>query len=232
MSEARIAAGLEEGADGAFLAHALTLPGCAAFGPTAEAAVGGLEGEVVEWLRFLAFIREPVPPPEQELELAVDEWLRTDARIAEGETTACFAHDVRPLGTEEIDAGLRRLGELRGLVVARVRRLSEAEVDRPRAAGWTVRQALEELARAGWWTLTRLGASPLGEAPARTLGRLDTALALVVQQFAHMPPEQRGTLLELEGEEWTPRKVLRRLLLLEWSMGRVIAHALEEGAEG
>ena len=33
-------------------------------------------------------------------------------------------------------------------------------------------------------------------------------------------------LLEIEGEEWTPRKVLRRLLWTEWSMGRVVAHAL------
>ena len=224
----RIAVGVEEGADGAFLAHALTLPGCVAGGATAEAAVGALEGMVMEWLRFLAFAREPVPPPEAELELAVDEWLRTDARVGEGESTACFAHDVRPLTAEEIDTALRRLGELRGLLLARVKRLPDPEADRPRSGGWTVRRALEELARAEWWTLTRLGASPMGEAPARTLGRLDTAMALVVQHFAHMPAERRGTLLEIDGEEWTPRKVLRRILWAEWSIGRWVAGALEE----
>ncbi|MDP9348702.1 MAG: hypothetical protein M3P24_06125, partial [Gemmatimonadota bacterium] len=149
-------------------------------------------------------------------------------RVAEGESTACFAHDVRPLTDAEIDAALRRLGELRGLLLARVKRLPDAEADRPRSGGWTVRQALEELARAEWWTLTRLGASPMGEAPARTLGRLDTAMALVVQHFAHMPAERRGTLLEIEGEEWTPRKVLRRILWAEWSIGRWVARALEE----
>jgi predicted RNase H-like HicB family nuclease len=226
--DSRISVGVEEGADGAFLAHALSIPGCVAGGPTPEAAAGALEGVVMEWLRFLAFLREPVPPPEAELELAVDEWLRTDARVAGGESTACFAHDVRPLAEEEIKAGLRSLGELRSLLLARVKRLPEEEADRPRSGGWTVRQALEELARAEWWTLTRLGASPLGAAPARTLGRLDTALALVVQHFAHLPPERRGSLLEIEGEEWTPRKVLRHLLWTEWSIGRWVAQSLEE----
>lgn len=228
LDDGRISVGIEEGADGAFLAHALDLPGCAAPGATPERAVAALEEAVAEWLGFLAFSGEPVPPSDRELELAVDEWLRTGAAVAAGESTACFAHDLRPLGEEEIGSGLRRLAELRGLLLSRVRRLPEEEVDRPRAGGWTVRRTLEELARAGWWTLSRLGASPLAEPPERTLGRLDTELALVQQHFAHLPPERRGTLLEIEGEEWTPRKVLRRLLWLEWALGRVVAHALSQ----
>lgn len=228
--EPRIVVGLEEGADGALRAHALSLPGCAAAGATPQAAVGALEEAVAEWLGLLAAAGEPVPPPEQELELSVDEWLRTDAAVARGESTACFAHDLRPLTAAEIDRELRWLGELRGLLLAHVRRMPESEVDRPLVGEWSLRRALEELARAQWWTLTRLGASPLGEAPARTLGRLDTALALVQQHFTHLPPERWGTRLEIEGEEWTPRKVLRRLLWTEWSLGRVIVGALSEGA--
>lgn len=229
--EARIPVGLEEGADGAFLAYAFSLPGCAAPGASPQAAVAALEREVVEWLRFLASVGDPVPPADRELELAVDEWIRTDARVAGGESTACFADDVRALTEAEVDRGLRWLGELRGALLRRVRGVPQDEVDRPLPAGWTLRQALEELARAEWWLLSRLGASPMAEPPDRTLGRLDTALALVVQHFAHMPPERRGGLLEIEGEEWTPRKVLRRLLWTEWSMGRVIAHALSLPAE-
>ncbi|HEV2148644.1 MAG TPA: hypothetical protein VGR37_14665 [Longimicrobiaceae bacterium] len=224
----RITVGLEEGADGAFLAHALTLPGCAAFGPTAEAAAWALQGEVLEWLRFLAAAGEPVPPPEAELELAVDEWLRTGARAGAGESTACFEHDLRPLEDADIDRELRRLGDLRAALLARVRRLPADQADRPLPGGGTMRRALEELARAQWWTLTRLGASPLGEPPDRTLGRLDGAMALTVDHFSHLPPERRGLLLEIEGEEWTPRKVLRRMLWTEWSLGRVVAHALSD----
>lgn len=225
----RIAAGLEEGADGAFLAHALTVPGCAAPGATPEAAAAALEGEVLEWLGFLASAGEPVPPDDAELELAVDEWLRTDARVAAGETSVCFAHDLRAVEDEDIDRGLRRLGDLRAALLARVRRLPADQAERPLPGGGTVRGALEELARAQWWTLSRLGASPLGELPDKTLGRLDTAMALTVDHFAHLPEERRGLLLEIDGEEWTPRKVLRRLLWTEWSLGRVVALALAEG---
>ncbi|HEX2094747.1 MAG TPA: hypothetical protein VHG28_20250, partial [Longimicrobiaceae bacterium] len=209
----------------------LTLPGCAAGGATAEAAVWALEGEVVEWLGFLAGVGEPVPPPDGEVEIAVDEWLRTGARVGAGESTACFGHDLPPLENAEINRGLRCLGELRSVFLRRVRRIPEAEAARPLPGGGTIRGTLEELARAQWWLLSRLGASPLAEPPDRTLGRLDTALALVVQHFAHMPPERRGVLLEIEGEEWTPRKVLRRLLWTEWSLGRVVLHALSEPSE-
>ncbi|HET6228642.1 MAG TPA: type II toxin-antitoxin system HicB family antitoxin [Longimicrobiaceae bacterium] len=229
MAEARtrFSVGLEQGPDGAMLAHGLDLPGCAAFGDTAEDAVAAFEHTLHEWLRFLASAGEPVPGAGAELEIAVDEWISTDADVAGGETTACFAADLAALSAEEIDRGLRLLGDLRGRVLARVRRQPAAILDAESEGGWTARGILEELARAGWWTLSRLGASPMAEVPESTLGRLDTSLALAVQVFTAMPPEMRGNRLELEGEEWTPRKVMRRLLWLEWTLGRAAASALE-----
>jgi hypothetical protein len=175
-----------------------------------------------------------VPPPGAELELAVDEWIETEAKVGEGESTALFAADVAALSDEEIARGMQLLGDLRGSLLAAVRaiprRETEAALDMPAEGGWTVRQVLEELARAQWWTLSRLGASPMAETPDSTLGRLDTAMALVVQHLGHLEFDRRGTRLELDGEEWTPRKVLRRLLWLEWTLGRSAARAL--GAAG
>lgn len=217
-------AGLEEGADGAFRAHALTLPGCTAEGATRAEALQRFGRELARWLELLAEAGEPVPPRDEELELAVDEWVRTDARVADGESSACFEADLRPLQPAETAAALRVLGELRGRTLARVRPLAEAEADRVRAGGWSVRRTLDELARAQWWTLSRLGATPMAEVPERTLARLDTAYALVLQHFTPQPPDVPP--LELDGETWTPRKVLRRLLWLEDAMGRVIAGML------
>ncbi len=226
----RFAVGLEEGPDGAVMAHALTLPGCAAAGADAPAALAAFERALSEWLRLLAFFREPVPADDAELEIAVDEWLATHAHVSAGETTACFAADLAAVSEAEVDVALRRLGELRALLLTRVRPLREEGLDGPSAGGWTLRRVLEELARAQWLTLSGLGSTPMGEAPAdRTLARLDTALAMVVQRFAHLPPEARGARLEIDGEEWTPRKVLRRLLWIEWTMGRT-AVAMLEGA--
>lgn len=222
--------GLEQGPSGATLAHALNLPGCVAFGASPERATEAFPAVLSAWLAFLGEIGEPVPPRDAELEIAVDEWIATDAEVREGASTVCFAADLPPLSDREIERGLHRLGEVRGLLLRSVRRLSPEEVDRPRGP-WTVRQALEELAHAQWWTLSRLGASPLAAPPDRTLGRLDTALALVVQHFGHLSLEARGVQLEIDGEEWTPRKVLRRLLWLEWSLGRAIREVLSRTTE-
>ena len=222
----RISIGLEEGPSGAFLVHSLTPPGCVAGGASREAALSAFEEELGPWLDDLAALGEALPPPEEELQVTVDEWVRTDSEVAAGESTACFDADRVPLAPAEIEAGLHRLGDLRGLLLQRVRRLPDAELDREFSGGWTVRRALEELARAQWWTLSRLGASPLAEVPGRTLARLDTSMALVVQQFTTLVPRAPGRELEMDGELWTPRKVLRRLLWLEWTLGRVARAAL------
>lgn len=212
--------GLEQGADGATLAHSLSVPGCVAPGTDPDSALEAFANELAEWLHFLGAQGERIPEPGSELEITVDEWIATDAEVADSGGTVCFEADRAPLSEAEIAAGLRRLGDLRGRLLRALRQLPEAELDRERAGGWTVRRVVEELARAQWWTLSRLGASPLAEVPPRTLGRLDTAMALVVQQFTELPPEARGAEVELDGEIWTPRRVLRRLLWLEWTLGR------------
>jgi hypothetical protein len=230
---ARASVGLEQGADGHFHAHSLGLAAPANWGRTPAEAIGLFQRDYLRWLAFLAARGHPVPAEGEEIEVAVDEWIETDARVERGETHALFAADLAALTPAEAAHGLRLLGDLRGRILSPLRALSRREADaaleRPAEGGWTVRQVLEELARAQWQLLSRLGATPLGESPDATLARLDTAMALVVQQLGELPPERRGTRLELEGEEWTPRKVLRRLLWLEWSLGGVAARALSPG---
>jgi predicted RNase H-like HicB family nuclease len=218
--------GLEQGPGRASRAHALDLLGCAAEGDTPEAALEAFSGVLTEWLTLLHAVGEPVPPPDTELEIAVDEWIETDADIAAGQSDVCFEADLRRLTDTEIGNGLRRLGDLRGQLLRRVRAVPDAELDRPVPRGWTARQVLDELARAQWWTLSRLGSSPLAQVPPRVLGRLDTAMALVMTRFTTLTPEERGRVLDLDGETWTPRKVLRRLLWLEWLLGRTARQAI------
>lgn len=222
----RIRVGLEEGEDGAVMAHALNLPGCAAVGGSPEAAVAAFERALADWFRFLAALGDPVPPRDAEIEVAVDEWLATDARVAAGETHALFAEDLEPLARDEAERGVRRVGDLRARLLARVRRRPEALLDAETPGGMTARRVLEELARAQWWTLSRLGATPMAEVPEKTLARLDTAMALVADRLTALPDDARAHRLELDGEEWTPRKVLRRLLWLEWTLGGAALTAL------
>lgn len=224
--------GLEQGPNGSAhtRVHALDLLGCTAEGTSPEAALAAFGEELAAWLGRMQAAGEPVPPPDAELEIAVDEWVRTDADVAAGQSDVCFDADLQPLDAPQLAAVLRRLGDLRGRLLRRVRRLPDPELERD-AGGYTVRQALDELARAQWWLLTRLGASPLAEVPDRPLARLDTAMALVVDRFTTLPAEPWTTPLDIDGERWTPRKVLRRLLWLERSLGRAVEDALAAGTE-
>jgi predicted RNase H-like HicB family nuclease len=217
---------LEEGPDGATLVHSLSVPGCVAGGATQEEALAAFPGVLAAWLRTLESTGERVPPRDAELEITVDEWVTTEADVAAGESRACFEWDLQPATPGDIARDLRRLGDLRGLLLREIRRRPDAELDHGFGGEWTARRAIEELARAQWWTLSRLGASPLAELPDHTVGRLDTAMALIISVFSEMEPEARARVLDLEGETWTARKVLRRLLWLEWTLGRVARAAL------
>lgn len=224
----RFPVGLEEGADGSAHVHAFTVPGCVGSGATKEAALESFGRVLSSWLVFLAREGEPAPDPDRELEIAVEEWISTAADVAGGESDVFFEADRMPLGEDELLRGVRLIGTLRARLLSLIRRAKNEELERRGPPDWNARLILDELARAQWWTLTRLGASPLAEVPPSVVARLDTAMALLVQTLAHLPEERRGGVMEIDGEEWSPRKVLRRLLWLEWSLGGAALHALSE----
>ncbi|HUE95669.1 MAG TPA: hypothetical protein VMN39_03370 [Longimicrobiaceae bacterium] len=221
--------GLEEGEDGAVRAHALSLLGCEEIGADPEKALDLFSAALQRRLRDLRRLGRAVPGPEEELRITVDEWVRSDARVAAGQSVACFDRDRQPLLDAERLAGVQLLGDLRGRLLPHIRRAPNAELEAIGSPEANVRVILDELAQAHWWTLTRLGASPLAEIPDRVVARLDTSMALVVQHMTHPRPEMRHRVVVIDGEEWTPRKVLRRLLWLEWSLGGAALHYLLRG---
>jgi predicted RNase H-like HicB family nuclease len=224
----RFPVGLEEGPSGATLVHSFSLPGCVAGGRDTDEALDAFTNALASWLAFLATCGEPVPSRDVELEVIVEEWVATDARIRHGETNACFECDRQALAEAEASAGVRVLGALRGRLIPRIRRMRDEDLEAFGFPGFTARQILDELARAQWFTLTRLGASPLAAVPEPVVARLDTAMALVVQHLLNLPADARDRAVVMEGEEWTPRKVLRRLLWLEWELGGAVLDALGE----
>jgi predicted RNase H-like HicB family nuclease len=222
-----LSVGIEEGEDGAALVHSLGFPGCVAFGPSPQAALDAYIEELGEWLSFRESLGLAVPDRDLELEIAVDEWVSSAAAVGRGESDACFVSDLRPLEDREINEGLHLLGDLRGRLLRQLKKLPRGSIEAD-TGEMSLRRILDELARAQWWTLTRLGASPLAEVPEAPLGRLDTAMALVVQQFTGYAREGRERVVELDGEVWTPRKVLRRLLWLEWWLGKAARAVLPD----
>lgn len=225
----RIPVGLEEGPSGFTHVHSLTIPGCSATGSDTEDALRAFERVLPEWLDLLASLGEPIPAPSEEIEITVDEWIATEAAVSAGESDVLFRADLAPLTDADIRGGLALLGELRGRLLSRIRRASNQDLARGTGDGPDARAVLDELARAQWWVLTRLGASPLALVPERVVARLDTAMALIVERLTNLPADARDRAIELEGETWTPRKVLRRLLWIEWSLGGAAIRAIESG---
>jgi hypothetical protein len=119
---------------------------------------------------------------------------------------------------------------MRAALLPHIRRAKDEDLARIPAGDTDVRMILDELARAQWWLLTRLGASPLGLIPERVVARLDTAMALVVDRLAQLPMDARDRVIEFDGEVWSPRKVLRRLVLLEATLGDLAIRAMERHA--
>jgi predicted RNase H-like HicB family nuclease len=224
--DSRILVGLEQGPGGECHAHCLNLPGCVSSGESTEAALDGLAPALNAWLAFLSRHGEPVPGADLDLELVVEEWISTDAAVGAGESNVCFEADRVPLSDGEIQRGLSILGSVRGRLLPFIRRARNEDLEAFGSGAWNVRLVLDELARAQWWTLTRLGASPLAEVPERVVARLDTSMALAVQQLTAPPDTARTGPTVLDDEEWTPRKVLRRLLWLEWTLGGAALHTL------
>jgi predicted RNase H-like HicB family nuclease len=221
----RFTVGLEESAGRAVYAHGLNLPGCIGVGATSDEALEAFERDLNDWLAFLEAHGMAVPPRGEELDIVVEEWIEEEGDV-EG-SRACFEADRVPLGPGEVARALDTLGALRGRLLPRIRRARDADLEGHRTAGFTAREVLEELARAQWWTLTRLGASPLAAVPDRVVARLDTAMALVVDRFSTLDADRSGMSIVLDGEEWTPRKVLRSILWLEWSLGGAALRTLD-----
>lgn len=221
-----ISVGLEQGTDNQIRAHSLELLGLEVIGPDAEVAAARLVETIQAALPVMAELKLVVPPAEAELKIEVDEWIQTVSEVGKGQTTACFQRDLTRLEDRELFRALDLLGALRGRILDRVRRLKNEALDAVPAGDTTLRHLLDELAAAQWWTLSRLGASSLAEVPDQVVGRLDTSMALIVQRLTELPDDARDSLVELEGEEWTPRKVVRRLLWLEWTYGNAALHSL------
>lgn len=221
----RFPVALEEGTDGVIV-HGLGVPGSITVGATVDDALEHYPAELSAWLNHLGSTGEPVPPPEAELEIRVEEWVSTRAAVLKGESVAWFDWDLEPLPDAEMARGLQRLGSLRGRLLNAAREAGRQAFDAAGPAGTVI----DELARAQWLALRGLGSSPLGEVPDRPLGRLDTAMALVVSRFTGLPRDRRGMQVNLDGEIWTPRKVLRTLLRLEWELGRTAIRLLKAGA--
>jgi hypothetical protein len=216
----RISVGLELNMEGRALAWALDFPGCFAYGKEGPEAVIALAKSLVayeDWVtrrgghNWVDLGDFDIRLVETWTVYSINQQYELDE---EGYTVnSWFRHDWKPLSPVEVERGLSLLDWTRQDLLRASEGLSAEHLDRERAGErWNIRGVLKHVANAEWWYLDRLG---LANGPHESLPVGETErLRFVRQRLKEVLPDLVGKeqVLGKDGEFWSPRKLLRRVL--------------------
>jgi predicted RNase H-like HicB family nuclease/uncharacterized damage-inducible protein DinB len=179
------------------VAHVPALPGASARGKTVEEAKENIRVAVEEYLSLLRDVGEPVPKASEEVRLEFEEV-----------NTTTFLTDYDAIHPNEMETLFRWMAVSRQELMDLVKNLPEDafqwkhDDDAP-----TIRDILCHMAEADLWYTDRLKQWP--EAP---LFRLAATRGVALERLRALTDKERARVTIHEGEEWTPRKVVRRML--------------------
>jgi hypothetical protein len=216
-------AGVENNKEGRSMAWALEHPGCFAYGVNADGALLNLETALSRYAGWILHhdTRTWLCFSDSEIEIVVNgSWdvyyINDDldkATEADGYSVeSFFPYDWKPLTTPEIKRALSMLSWSRDDLLNPVLRLSQEKRDAEYPGErWSINGILGHIGGAEWWYLDRLGlAFPREQMPEDPQARLEK----VHDYFSTTLPKLDGVkqVVGVEGEFWSPRKVLRRAL--------------------
>lgn len=201
------------------IAWALEHPGCYAYGPDSDQALDNLLPAIHEYIRWID-AHEPAWFEALESELIVEETfhdydINADLEIVEkGEYTVepFFQHDWKPITGQELENAIKLLAWSRSDLMDLLQPLTPAHWSfQPEGERWDVAGIIKHIGGAEWWYLDRLGlAFPRPEVPAEPLPRLAKIRQLLLEVLPNLVDVRQVT--GVDGELWSPRKVLRRAL--------------------
>src|SRR5215216_27477 len=214
--------GIENNNDDRSIAWALEHPGCFAYGKDSEEAQRNFLQAAHEYAAWIA--RHDESWLDDEIDVIVEEtfdayFIRpTFERGERGEDTymveSFFLYDWKPLKPHEVERALRLLAWSRADLLSLVEDLSSEKLaEMYPNERWAINGILKHIGGAEWWYQERIGYPfPNNEAdvPSDPFERLQ----VVRDHFNSLLPKLDGVnkVVGLEGEIWSPRKVLRRAL--------------------
>ena len=214
--------GIENGNEGSrSIAWALEHPGCYVYGKDADAALGAFPAALRTYSNWISQ-HEPSWLRVQNVEASVDGVWNNYAinekfeRVDTGENLSVveswFQYDWKPLTGEEIERALKLLEWSRADLLKTIEGLSAEKLDQVYPGErWSIHGILRHLGGAEWWYMQRLGrAFPQAKLPKTPMERLEK----VRRAFLEALPKWEGLkqVTGVDGEFWSPRKVLRRAL--------------------
>jgi uncharacterized damage-inducible protein DinB len=216
-------AGIENNSEGRSIAWALEHPGCFAYGINADGAALNLESALVRYAGWILHheTRSWLTFEESEIEIVINGtwnvyYIDDDLNIsteADGyNVNSFFPYDWKPLTAIEIKHGLDMLQWSRDDLIKLVEGLSpeKREAMYP-GERWNINGILGHVGGAEWWYMNRLGlAFPREQLPDEPMARLE----MVRKQFLSALFKMDGVnqVIGMDGEFWSPRKLLRRTL--------------------
>ena len=227
--------GIENNNEGRSIAWALEHPGCFAYGMKGQAAVTNLESALD---RYAGWILHHEPNTwlnfsENEIEIEVNGvwdvyYINDDFnKVTEADgfsVESFFPYDWKPLTTTDIKRALDMLAWSRDDLLRSLLGLSEAKLNQTYPGErWSINGILNHLGSAEWWYLDRLGlAFPRAQVPEEPLAWLDTVRKRFNSTLYKLSDVKR--VVGVDGEFWSPRKLLRRSL---WHERDHIEHILK-----
>ncbi len=185
-------------AEGGYLAHVPELIGCAARGKTKEEAIANTRETIGAILALMRKHGVNVPPANELIEMDVTE---TDALTLPPDYTTLRDDELEDLWER---AAMSRQELLDTLVAISPNALMWKENEE----SWAIRNVLAHIAQADLWYASRLEEGGLRE----LLYRISATRALLLQHLQNVPAAKRDHVTKHDGEDWTPRKVARRML--------------------
>lgn len=209
--------GVENGAEGRTIVWMLDHLGCFSYGENSREALRALPLAVLDYNDWLIKhgIGDRVVSLDQSIQFD-ETWdvyrIDEDYTVSQDgyEVNAWFQDDWRPLTKPEINFGITLLAASRADLLLSVEGLSE-ETLKKKLSGerWSIAGILNHVGNADWWYLDRLGLSfPRDELPAEPfhwLSKVRNHMLVCLPELVDSPQ-----VVGVDGEFWSPRKVLRR----------------------
>ncbi len=190
--------------DGGFTADLAELPGCSVQGATREEAVARARAAAAD---YLALLKRHGAAPERARGLDP-----AQLTVVDSADPWIIAPDLQPLTEPELQDFLHEVEALHAEVLATLKPLdAEALARRPREGMWSVREALEHIAQVQIGYLSKLERWPDGE-----LATFRAVHRMIVQRFAAKDAPAAAVDHTIRGNQWTTRRVMRRLLAHEY----------------
>jgi fermentation-respiration switch protein FrsA (DUF1100 family) len=215
--------GLENNAEGRSQAWVLGHPGCFAYGADGKAALKAIPGAIQDYRHWIAMHTSKSWLLEEENEYRLEEtWdcysIDSDFELVQDgyEVNAWFRHDWKPLIMDDIQRGVLLLSWGREELLKMVKPLSMEILNRTYSKErWSIAGILKHIGGAEWWYLDRLRlAFARKNVPGEPFERLEKVRSKLIETLPGLDGSTKVS--GIDGEFWSPRKLLRRAVWHEY----------------